>query len=42
MKLNTTGIESYNIYMHSKDYFVPGKYGAKYGGAMLYLKSPEK
>ena len=42
MKLNTSGIESYNIYIHAKDYFVPGKYGAKYGGKMLYIKASEK
>ena len=40
LKLNTTGIESYYIYMHNADDFVPGRFGAKYGGAMLYLKVP--
>lgn len=40
MKFNTTGIESYHIYMHKAGDFVPGRFGAKYGGAMLHLKVP--
>ena len=40
MKFNTTGIEAYYIYMHNPVVFVPGRFGAKNGGAMLYLKVP--